>query len=125
MRLGVSHKRFSGWEPREVTEHHYRKGRLVQTITTREVEWDEEQRALALAMFQFQAETCHGCGGWLQETTAEEAEGKYVALPPIRCHRCKVINAEREAYHEEPELYHPDSYVIWLASDKRKEVPGD
>ncbi len=96
---------------------------MVRTVTTREVEWDDEQRALVLAMLQVQAETCHGCGGWLPETTADEAEGKYVADPPIRCHRCKAVNAQRDSYYEEPDIYHPDSYVMWPARDKRKEGP--
>ena len=107
-----------------MSTHHYRKGRLVRTVTTREVEWDDEQRALTLALAQFHAESCNGCGGWLHETAADDAEGKYVAEPPVRCWRCKAINAERAGYYEEPDIYHPDSYVIWPARDKRKEVPG-
>lgn len=47
--------------------------------------------------------TCGGCGGYLPETTAADADEGYVADIPIRCHRCTAVavqvNAYRDAQH--------------------------
>jgi hypothetical protein len=51
--LGVAPKRLAGWEPVEVTDYIYDDtGRVVQTVTSREAEFDEEQVDLLLAVKQ-------------------------------------------------------------------------
>jgi hypothetical protein len=41
-----------------------------------------------LALAEYRAGTCPGCGGQLAETMTHET---WDALPPLRCHRCTVI----------------------------------
>jgi hypothetical protein len=111
----VSVKRLNGWEPREVTEHEYDDaGRCVRSVTTREVEWDEDERAWALALLELEADACPGCHGRMSETTAPEAEGKYVSPAPTRCHMCTAISAAQSTYHDNPNVRHT-SALLWSA----------
>lgn len=108
----MSPKRFAGWEPAEVTEFHYdRKGRLVRAVTRREVEWDDDERAWALALLEYEADKCPGCGGQLSQTTDPTTEGRWHVPPPTRCHRCTAIAAAQEPYRE---TKHPHA-LLWGA----------
>lgn len=84
-RLGISLRRFDGWEP-TTTYTHDDQGRLISS--TPEVEWDEEQQTLMLALARWRDLSCKGCGGWLADTTQKSAECAYVIERPVRCHRC-------------------------------------
>ena len=53
--MGVAPRRLNGWEPAETTEHVYEGGVLVRSVTTREPEFDDEQRDLLLASAAFEA----------------------------------------------------------------------
>ena len=86
-RLGISLKRFDGWEPRTYSWREKRDGRMV-TVTEREPEWDPEQQDWMLALALAEADECPGCHGRLSETTLPENEGAYTHGPPTRCHRC-------------------------------------
>lgn len=119
-RLGISHRRWSGWEPKEVTEHVYEDGRLVRSATTREAEWDGEQRGLVLALLSFEGQSCHGCGGFLPETTDPDNDGRYKAGYPGRCYRCSAIKAQQKAYEDQK----PESLVLWPVELKRKGGSG-
>lgn len=92
--LGISIKRLDGWEPVETTRHVYDEetGRLVESVTTRESEWDDEQQTWMLALHLLEADTCDGCGGQLSETTSPEMEDRYVPDPPVRCHKCTALH---------------------------------
>lgn len=58
----MSEKRLLGWEPTETHVHTYDdEGRLVRTVVTRDVEWDDQQRANMLALADWEADLCH-CG---------------------------------------------------------------
>lgn len=58
----MSEKRLLGWEPTETHDHAYDdEGRLVRTVVTREVEWDDQQRANMLALADWEADLCK-CG---------------------------------------------------------------
>lgn len=70
----MSEKRFLGWEPTEIHAHEYDDaGRIVRTTVTREPEWDDNQRNLMLALAQFEAESCRGCG--YHESLTDPANG--------------------------------------------------
>ena len=59
-----------GWEPAETHVHEYDDaGRLVRTAVTREAEWDDTERAKALAWEQYRSEIC-ACG--LHRSVADE-----------------------------------------------------
>lgn len=53
-----------------------------------------------LALDAYEASVCDGCGGYLPETTAAEADEGYTVGTPIRCHRCTAIAQKAEAYGE-------------------------
>jgi hypothetical protein len=88
----------------------------VRSVTSREAEWNQPQRDLVLGLLEYEAQVCHGCGGWLPETTAKENEGRYQVEPPGRCHRCAAIHVKQEGYEDQK----PRSLVLWLAELKAK-----
>lgn len=105
-RLGISLRRWSGWEPRRVTstdEH----GR---TVTTTEPEWGDDERAWVLALLELEAQRCPGCGGHLPDTTSADHEGRYAAGPPLRCHRCSALHQRQDDYRDDPNRA---AQVVW------------
>lgn len=53
-----------------------------------------------LALAEYRAGTCGGCGGRLEETTTHET---WDALPPLLCYRCEVIAiAQTNHDHKHP-----------------------
>jgi hypothetical protein len=66
----------------------------------REPEWDTEQQAIMVAYEAYQRLICGGCGGYLPETTEEDAA--YTVDLPIRCHRCTAIAVASDAHRETP-----------------------
>ena len=53
--MGIAPRRLNGWEPTETTELVYEDGQLARLVTTREPEFDDEQRDLLLASVEFEA----------------------------------------------------------------------
>lgn len=90
-------------------------------MTTREAEWNEEQRGFVLAYLTYEAQVCHGCGGWLPETTNGDNDGRYQVGTPGRCYRCTAIHKKQEGYEKQS----PRELVLWPAELKRKEVARD
>lgn len=62
-----------------------------------------------LALAEYEADLCTGCGGHLSETTAPEAEGQYAIEPAVRCHRCTALSIARHQLQEssQPEALYP------------------
>lgn len=83
-----------------------------------EVEWDEEQQTIMLALGLHREMSCPGCGGWLPETTAEQAEDSYAA-ELVRCHRC---SAHSIAADKTREMYRPQSLLLQVTRKAR--MPG-
>lgn len=52
-----------------------------------------------LALLQYDALCCSGCGGYLLDTTDRDAEETYRA-EAARCHRCTAIAQEAEGYKD-------------------------
>lgn len=111
-RVGISLRRWAGWEPREV---HTPQGD-GSVLVTREPEWDDESRDWVLALAQWEDLHCPQCNGWLPETTDPANEDAYRAEPPGRCHRCTALVAKQESYAEHP--YHR-SQVLWPVTLRR------
>lgn len=63
-----------------------------------EPEWSDEDRAYALALTDYDANRCPGCGGQLDETTDPKIADR---VHHTKCHRCVAIAKVRDAYHEE------------------------
>lgn len=53
-----------------------------------------------LAHTAYQELTCSGCGGYLPETTEQDADGGYQVDLPIRCHRCTAISVAAKPYEK-------------------------
>lgn len=67
-------------------------------MTTREPEWDEQERAWFLALAQYEAGLCPLCGRHVSICTAPGAEGRIHVPPPTRCHVTTAIERAREPY---------------------------
>lgn len=60
-----------------------------------EPEWDELEQGWMVALAEYRARICPGCGGDLLETLGHE---DWEALPPVRCHKCTVIAISQERF---------------------------
>lgn len=68
MDLGISPRRFDGWEPTERTRFIYDdEGRLSEMITTRDPEWDMTDRAIMMGVKDLHSDL-HTCGQPLSES---------------------------------------------------------
>ena len=72
-------------------------GRIIGSETTREPDWNDHDRAYALALDLYENGLCDGCGHPLDETTKPENTEAYIAKAPIRCHRCTAQIQAMEA----------------------------
>lgn len=68
--------------------------KVVSTVTTTEVEWDEEQQNWHLAHLILEADRCPGCGNRWSETTSHDHV--YEVEPLTRCDACTAIGTARE-----------------------------
>lgn len=106
-KLGISLKRFQGWEPQTLTRYEYDdQGRIRHTVSTTETEWDDTQQAWMIAYHLYEADRCSGCGGRWSETTDRKNEEAYVT-EAIRCHSCTA----RAIAHEAAQNVHQPSAV--------------
>lgn len=108
-RLGVSYKRFLGWEP--VTHYVYEDGRLVSSQP--EPEWDETERAWMIALETYRRdELCPLCGRPKQICQDPEAEFAFSVPPPTRCHVTTTLRRAQKTYMDGPHADHPDA-LLW------------
>lgn len=80
----------------------------MRSVSTREVEWDDEERARVLALLDYEAQQCSGCGGYLPDTT--DPDGKWVAGLPSRCFRCDAVQRKQQDYRESQ---NPAALTVW------------
>lgn len=107
---GVSPRRFLGWEPARITVYERNNaGQVVRATVTQEPEWSEEDQDMALALANYEADLCGGCGHPLWETTQPDNEDRYRARAAIRCHRCTASLQAQESYETSP---HPGALLI-------------
>ena len=78
---------------------------MVRTVVTREPEWDDESRALLLALAEVEAGECSGCGMPLEECMSPEADPNnraggwtYEGGAPHRCHACSARERSVDAF---------------------------
>jgi hypothetical protein len=103
---GVSLSTFLG--AKRVTTHFYGDGgRLVRSET--ESEWTRDDREAALALMAWEADLCPGCNQPLSETTSPENEERYVARPPLLCHRCVATESAAKKWENHA---HPGALLI-------------
>lgn len=106
----MSPRRLDGWEPSETHTYRYSRDgtRITSVRVTREVEWDDEQRAWALAFDLYESQL-GPCGHYLPRAAADDAEGRYVSPEPTRCHACTAVAERMPAYRDSP---HPHTLLF-------------
>lgn len=119
---GVPLSRFMGREPaRRTVYERAPDGRVLAARTEVEPEWTQFDRDIAIALDDYERDLCPGCRHPLAETTAPEAEDRFVPGQPIRCHRCTALSQARSIHTTE---YHPDA-VFYGVRDRKAENTGD
>ena len=63
--------------------------------------WTDEDRAWAMALLEYEADLCSGCGQPRSESMAAEHEFDYRPTA-LRCHGCAAVARESERYTEGP-----------------------
>lgn len=118
---GISRRRFLGWEPRRITRYeHDDEGRIVRSITETEPEWDDNERAWAIALLEVEADTCKGCGQPLSETLQPEAYQGYEASDGAACQGCKAVRRKQDAYAKAKD---PDLPILRFAVTRTWQPP--
>lgn len=115
--LGISLKRFDGWEPRTYSWREKRGGRMV-TVTERDTEWDSDEQDWMLALALLDADECPGCHGWLSETTKPENENTWSPAPPLRCHRCTAQGIGADQVRDSP---NPQKQALFIQVNDRRD----
>jgi len=83
-----------------VTVHEYRAGVLVSSRP--EVEWDDAEQTVMLALQYYQNGLCPKCGGPLSVCTDAANEMRFDAGLPIRCHATTARGRAAEKYRDQP-----------------------
>lgn len=119
---GVSWRRWHGWEPSRLTTYTYDEaGRCVASVTTMEPEWDDVSRAHLLALLEYEAGLCAGCGRPLSETTNPLMDGRFIYDGYVECFCCLAIaagSAKAAKGHDHPHVLLHDIKTL-LPREKR------
>jgi hypothetical protein len=100
-RLGISRRRYLGWEPRRITTHeHDEAGRLIRSVTTVEPEWDAEDRGMVAALQLAERDMC-GCGQPLSESAQMGDQDPEYEASGVRCKACEAVHRYLQQCTEE------------------------
>jgi len=114
-KLGISYKRFKGWEPATVYEYDDA-GRMVSSRP--EVEWDETEQAWMVALAAYRREEICPLCGWPREVCqAAETEWGVTVPAPTRCHITTAIRRAQEGRAGSGTGKHDDA-LLWGAQLK-------
>lgn len=102
---GVRPSVFFG-RPVVTTYEHDGAGRLVRSA---QEGWTVEDVELALALADYEADCCPGCGSALKETTDPANEERYDARVTARCHRCTALAIVTDSQQDKP---HPSALLV-------------
>lgn len=88
-----------GAEPAEVHEHYDAEGNYAgRTVVTREPEWDDEQREVALEHVRHKKMIHRGCGNHMS-VALDPTVARHVDHFSASCEDCAAIERERAAWH--------------------------
>jgi hypothetical protein len=110
--LGISLRRFEGWEPTTVYEHD-EAGRLVSS--TPEPEWDDQQQGWMLALAALEDGLCPICGRPKRICSDPDSEGRWQVPAPTRCHATTALVIARQQYLKQPQA----EALLFTAQRKR------
>lgn len=118
MELGISPHRYSGWEPEQRTRFFYDdEGRVAETVTSVEPEWDEFDRAMIDAYLDYRSDL-HTCGRPLSESLKDDdkPDPQYQVGYEV-CRACAAFDKfSAEQAKKDKDLHeagrHPESYRI-------------
>ncbi len=98
----MSPRRWLGWEPAEVTTHYDPDWNVTgHSITTREPEYDTQDRALIAASWEREREPRGQHGIPIAEATDPARQYEWVVDLPTRDFAQQKLNAAREKYRKE------------------------
>jgi hypothetical protein len=106
VKLGISPKRFAGWEPKQVTTvvEWTEEGQPRKWVTQTESEWTDDERDDIFAFLEHLADSCPR-GHSLSESGHPDRDPynpqgthRYQASNPIVCHACEAEDAARKKW---------------------------
>lgn len=107
--LGISHRRFQGWEPVETTRvvEWDDEGRPAAWVTTREPEWDDDERDIMLALHGLRRAQCprgHALEFMTDQSPSELLESD-ASLPGMQvqdvwCFACRAEDLHSKAHEQ-------------------------
>ena len=104
-RLGISLKRFRGWEPTTTMRYTWDWDNQSEHpdgyTSTVDPEWDETEQSWMVALALWRQHQCPGCGGDLTVTTKPENEERYRHELPLQCFRCVAFAQSHKAYDDQ------------------------
>lgn len=108
--LGISLRRFHGWEPRVTTTVTARdeQGRPSAWTSRRASEWDDDERDIMRARHHIEAHRCAQCGGDLDEFLTDtepiaDNPGYGFSVGPVWCRKCVAIARWRRSHAKSDE----------------------
>lgn len=67
--------------------------------STPEIEWDPAEQGWMIALAEYEAQHCEGCGHDLTETLPPASEPEdWAVIPPLRCSVCTRIAQQQDEY---------------------------
>lgn len=100
-----------------MTRHYYdRAGRLVRSVTRRDPEWTEQDRAWVLALTYWRDTRCPLCGGDIQDCTAPDEDLVVNVPPPRRCKATDALLDKQKQYESSPK----PRALLWRTEVERR-----
>ena len=88
-----------GSETSETHDHYDADGNFTgRTVVTREPEWDDEQRDIALELADYRRNVHHACGTHISKAM-DDTVLRDVGVTKVVCLDCKRIDEARKAFH--------------------------
>jgi hypothetical protein len=104
-RLGISLKRFRGWEPKTTLRYTWDRDNQSESpdgyTSTVEPEWDETEQGWMLALGRYRDGRCPHCSGDLDDTTDPKNADNYRHEPALECYRCRAFAQSHDAYTDQ------------------------
>lgn len=84
----------------------------MRSVTRREAEWDQPDRAWMVALAAYRAQVHEPCGTYLPDATRPEDDGAWRAKLPVRCHVCTARLTAIDAHLSGAHNPHPEALLF-------------